>query len=191
MKVLGLSGSPRRKGNTSLLLEHLILGASNRGAEVEIINLVDLHIGGCMHCDSCFESGFCIFKDDMSIVYQALEGADVIVLASPLHFMTVTAHMKLAMDRCQVYWARKYVIGSPPLGDDKKRRGIFISTGGQKGSIFDAARVCVKALFTSLDIGYHDELLFSDIDENGAILRHPGALAAASRMGSRLVEIQG
>lgn len=192
MKVLGLSGSPRPDGNTSILLDRFLAGAVAGQAQAKRINLAGLNISACTHCDACTQNGVCTIDDDMSAVYAEIEKADVLVLASPLQFMTVTADMKAAIDRCQVYWARKYVLGTPPLAGDRKRRGVFISVGGQKGrSIFDAARVTVKALFVSLDIEYSGELLFPGIDEKGAVVRHPAAMQQAFDMGTRLASSTG
>ena len=189
MLVLGLSGSPRPDGNTSLLLDRFLEGAATGQARTKKINLTDLNISACTHCDVCSETAACLLDDDMIAVYSEIDKADILVLASPLQFMTVTADMKLAIDRCQVYWARKYVLGMPPLAGERKRRGVFISVGGQKGrSIFDAARVTVKALFVSLDIEYSGELLFPGIDEKGAITHYPGAMQQAYDMGITITQ---
>ena len=107
MRVLGIAGSPRRGGNTDLLLAEVLKGAASLEAEVKTIILNDLKITPCQHCDACFEAGRCKYQDDMQMVYQELEQADRIVLASPLHFMGVTAQMKAMIDRCQALWARK------------------------------------------------------------------------------------
>ena len=186
MKVLGLSGSPRR-GNTFILLSRFLEGASSCGAEVRSINLAELDIDPCTHCDACLEDGECNINDGMQALYREMKTADIIVLASPIHFMTVTAQTKLFIDRCQAIWARKYILGKPPFGDDKPRKGVFISVGGMKGqNIFDCARITVKALFASLNISYAGELLFSEIDKEGDIVHHPQALDDAFKLGAAL-----
>ena len=114
LKVLGIAGSPRRGGNTDLLLSEVMRGAASRGAEVKTIILSDLDIDPCQHCDTCLKAGKCKIQDDMQMVYRELEQADRIVLASPIHFMSVTAQMKATMDRCQALWARKYILKRPP-----------------------------------------------------------------------------
>ncbi len=117
MRVLGISGSPRRGGNTDLLLAEVIRGAASRGAEVKTIILNDLDFIACQHCDACLKQGKCKYQDDMQMIYRELEQADRIVLASPIHFMGVTAQMKVMIDRCQALWVRKYLLKLPPLGD--------------------------------------------------------------------------
>ena len=186
--MLGIAGSPRRSGNTDLLLAEVMRGAVSRGAEVKTIILNDLRIAPCQHCDACLEAGKCKIDDDMQMVYRELEDADRIVLASPIQFMGITAQMKAMIDRCQALWARKYVLKLPPLGDRRERKGLFISVGGRKiANLFEPALATVKAFFRILDVTYTGELLFSSIDGKGAIAKHPDALRQAFLAGQKLV----
>ncbi len=187
MKVLGIAGSPRRGGNTDLLLAEVMRGAASRGAEVKTIVLNDLKIAPCQHCDACLEAGRCKVEDDMQMVYRELEDADRVVLASPIQFMGITAQMKAMIDRCQALWARKYVLKLPPLGNRRERKGFFISVGGRKiANLFEPALVTVKTLFRILDVTYAGELLFPGVDEKGAIAKHPDALSQAFLAGQEL-----
>ena len=188
MRVLGIAGSPRRGGNTDLLLAEVMKGAASWGAEVKTVILNDLEISPCQHCDACFKVGRCRIDDDMQMVYRELEAADRIVLASPIQFMGLTAQMKAMIDRCQALWARKYVLKIPPLGDRRERKGFFISVGGRKvANVFDGALITIKSLFAVLDITYAGELLFPGIDEKGAIAKTPDALQQAFLVGQELV----
>ena len=189
MRVLGIAGSPRRGGNTDLLLAEVLKGAASRGAEVKTIILCQLNIAPCQHCDGCFETGNCQFGDDMQLVYQELEQADRIVLASPIHFMGVTAQMKAMIDRCQALWVRKHKLNLPPLGDRRPREGLFVSVGGwEVANLFQPALATVKAFFGSLDVTYAGELAFSGIDKKRAIIKHPDALKQAYLAGQELVK---
>ncbi len=189
MKVFGIAGSPRRGGNTDLLMAEVMRGAASKGAEIKTIILNDLNISPCQHCDACLSTGRCQIEDDMQMVYQELGRADRIVLASPIQFMGLTAQMKTMIDRCQSLWARRYVLKIPPLGERRERKGLFVSVGGRKvANLFDAALVTVKALFIILDITYAGELLFRGVDEKGAITKHPDALSQAFLAGQKLVE---
>ena len=189
MRVLGIAGSPRRGGNTDLLLAEVLKGAASKGAEVKTIILSQLEISPCQHCDACLETGRCKVKDDMQEVYDELANADRIVLASPVHFMGVTAQTKAMIDRCQALWVRKYRLKLPPLGDKRERKGLFVSVGGMKlANLFEPALATVKSLFKVLDIAYAGELLFPGVDEKGAITKNPEALHNAFLAGQRLVE---
>ena len=189
MRVLGIAGSPRRGGNTDILLKEVLSGAASKGAEVKTIVLSRLKISPCQHCDACLQTGRCKIKDDMQMIYDELERADRIVLASPLHFMGVTAQTKAMIDRCQALWVRKYRLKIPPLGDKRERKGLFISVGGMKiANLFEPALATVKSLFKVLDITYAGELLFPGVDEKGAIAKNPEALKQAFLAGQRLVK---
>lgn len=189
VRVLGISGSPRRGGNTDLLLAEFLRGAESQGAEVKTIVLNTLKITPCQHCDACFEAGICRIKDDMQSIYPELEAANIIVLAVPIHFMGLSAQAKLMIDRCQSLWAKKYVLKVPPLGSEVgKKKGFFIAVGGTKyASLFQGAITVVKALFICLDITYAGELLFKGIDKKGEIKEHPDALKQAYEAGQKIV----
>ncbi|MBE9512866.1 MAG: flavodoxin family protein [Chloroflexi bacterium] len=187
MRVLGIAGSPRRGGNTDLLLDEVMKGATSQGAEVKTIILNDLKITPCQHCDACRKTGRCQIEDDMQLVYRELAQADRVVLASPVQFMGLTAQMKAMIDRCQALWARKYLLKIPPLDSIKERKGLFISVGGQKiANLFEPSLATVKTLFKILDITYAGELVFPGIDEKGAIAKHPDALHQAFLTGQKL-----
>jgi len=189
IKVLGLFGSPRRGGNTDLLLEEMLKGAQSQGAEIERIFLSQLNISPCQECRKCEVSGNCVINDEMQEIYPRLTKANFIILASPIFFYSVTAQTKILIDRCQTLWARKYVLKQQPLNKEIiNRKGWFISVGGTKGSnLFKGAVLTVRYFFDAIDVKYNDELLFPEIDEKGAIKKHPTALKEAFRMGRQLI----
>ncbi|MBA7699162.1 hypothetical protein ES703_107850 [subsurface metagenome] len=97
--------------------------------------------------------------------------------------------MKAMIDRCQALWVRKYKLKIPPLGDRRERKGLFISVGGRKiANLFEPAIATVKILFRTLDVTYTGELVFSGVDERGAITKNPDALRQAFLAGQKLVE---
>jgi hypothetical protein len=192
VRVLGIAGSPRKNGNTDMLLAELMRGAISAGAETKTVFLRDLQLSTCQHCDACLKAGICKIKDDMQAVYLDLQQADVIVMASPVQFTGVTAQMKAMIDRCQSLWAKKYVLKIPPLGDRRPRKGFFISVGGRKvANLFDPMLVMIKTFFRIIDVSYAGELLFSGVDEKGAIARHADALHQAFLAGQKLAGTSG
>ena len=98
-KVLILSGSPRKNGNSDILCDQFLRGAVQSGNEVEKIRVADKNIGFCKACYACQNTGICAIKDDMAEVLQNMIDADVIVLASPIYFYSVDAQLKALMDR--------------------------------------------------------------------------------------------
>jgi multimeric flavodoxin WrbA len=189
MRVLGLFGSPRRGGNTELLLEEALKGAESEGAEVERIYLSDYTITPCKECHGCDQTGHCVILDDMQKIYPKLLEADIIILASPIFFYGVTAWAKALIDRSQALWARKYLLKDPSLGKEgKKRKGFLISVGATKGQkVFEGAVLTAKYFFDVLNAEYMGELLFKGVEAKGDILKHPGALHQAFEAGRRLV----
>ena len=134
IKVLGLYGSPRRGGNTELLLDEALKGAAGQGARAEGIHLCDFRITPCKECLSCFNDGACVIADDMQGIYPRLLEADIVILASPIFFYGITAWAKALVDRCQALWARKYVLHDPLLAGEKKAEGFLHLRGRDKGS---------------------------------------------------------
>lgn len=190
MKVVGISGSPRREGNTEILLREMLRGAEEAGAETRLFILSNMNISPCRHCDGCLAKGECVVKDDMGLIYPEIESLDVFVLASPIFFYGVTAQAKAMIDRCQAFWNRKYILKRRIAIE--KRKGIFISVGGTRfPDLFDHAKATVKNFFLTIDVAYWGELLFPGIDKKGEIREHPTALKDAYLLGRRLVEEEG
>ncbi len=188
MKVLGIFGSPRRGGNTELLLEEALRGAEKEGAETERLYLSEIAITPCKECHGCDRTGSCVILDDMQKVYPKLLEADVVILASPIFFYGVTAWAKALIDRSQAFWSKKYLLKDPSLGGEgKKRKGFFISVGATKGKkVFDGAILTVKYFFDVLNAEYAGELVFRGVEAKGDILKHPEALRQAHEAGRRL-----
>jgi multimeric flavodoxin WrbA len=189
MKVLGIFGSPRRGGNTELLLEEALRGAEKEGAKVDRLYLGDFTITPCKECHGCDDTGKCIILDDMQKIYPKLLEADMIILASPIFFYGVTAWAKTLIDRSQAFWARKYLLKDPSLGKGgKKKKGFFISVGATKGQkVFDGAILTVKYFFDVLNAEYVGELVFRGVEAKGDILKDPEALKQAFDVGKKLV----
>jgi multimeric flavodoxin WrbA len=187
LKVLGIMGSPRIKGNTDLLLEEALKGAKSQGAEVEKIVVDKLKIAPCKEYLGCFKDGNCVIRDDMDDIYPKLLGADVVIIASPMFFYGVSSQAKALIDRCQALWARKHILKqSLPNGG---RKGAFIAVGATKGKrLFEGVILTVKYFFEAIGVEYADELLIRGVDARGEIKEHPIALSDAFELGKRVVQ---
>ena len=192
MKVLGLAGSPRRHGNTELLLDQVLGGAASKGAQTEKVILGAMNIDPCDACEGCYETGRCILQDDYQLLYPKLIKAERIVLAAPVFFMGLPAQAKAFIDRCQCFWARKYVLQDPlpPTDTGVQRQGFLISTAGGPRTGFRCAVSSLKAFLDALDAAYGGELTFPGVDEKGAILKHPTALEDAVALGRSLAVVE-
>lgn len=169
--VLGWAGSPRRGGNTDLLLEWFLAGARSAGAAAETLVLNDLKIRPCQACDACFADGVCIQRDDMEQVYEATRRAQGLVIASPIHFGGLAAQVKLAVDRLQCAWAARYRLGRPWIGREEGRRGFLITAGAMpNGERFALnAEETIKILFSVLHFEYAGRLSAPGLEERGAV----------------------
>ena len=185
MKVLGINGSPRKGGNTDILLDNALKGAQNNGARVEKIILNDLEFSPRQECENMPDDGFCIIEDDMQTIYRKVEEADAIILASPIFFGSLSAQTKMMIDRFQCIWRAKYILGKQVSG--KMKTGAFISVeGSNRKDFFDNAKSIVKNFFVTINVNYKEELFCSEIDEKNAILKQLELLKTAFNLGAKL-----
>lgn len=98
-KILILCGSPRKNGNSDILCDQFAKGAQEAGHRTEKVYLKDMKIGACVACYGCRETGRCVQKDDMEALLARIVDADVLVLATPVYFYTMSAQMKTMIDR--------------------------------------------------------------------------------------------
>ena len=104
MRVLIVNGSPRAKGNSDLLCDAFLRGAQEAGHQVEKVSLRDKVVHPCRACYACFQTGACVQKDDMAELLAKVEAAEVLVLASPTYFLTMSGQMKGFIDRLLPKW---------------------------------------------------------------------------------------
>lgn len=98
-KVLIISSSPRRNGNSEILCDKFAEGAANEGHDVEKISLTEKKINYCAACLSCQKTGECIQNDDMAEILKKMVSADVIVMATPVYFYCMSGQIKTLIDR--------------------------------------------------------------------------------------------
>lgn len=98
-KILGIVGSPRKKGNTHILVTSILEGAKEKGAKVDILFLNDLDIKECDGCHTCWEEKQCSKDDDMNNIYPKIIESDVIIFGTPVYWYGPTALMKGFIDR--------------------------------------------------------------------------------------------
>jgi multimeric flavodoxin WrbA len=188
MHILCLNGSPRRGGNTDTVLKHFIEGASSLGADVETLFLRDFSYSPCVELYACRVDGKCALRDDMDAIYPKLEKCDMLVVASPIFFYALPAHLKALIDRCQANWIRKYVIDKN-IGHEIKRPGIFIGIGATGGkNLFRGPIFTIKYFFDALDVRYEAELLLRGLDLKDDAKKRPEILGEARGLGLALAE---
>jgi multimeric flavodoxin WrbA len=191
MKVIAFNGSPRKEGNTEILLFEAIKGVKERGGEVTTFNLDSLDLRACLNCGKCDSAGLCVVKDDMQTIHREIRSADRIIVASPIFFFSISAQTKIMIDRCQAFWAEKYVHKKPIPAGAFGRKGLLLLVGGMKKNEknvgFQCAEATVRAFFRTVNVQEHTTLAFDAVDKKGAIKDHPTALSEAYGAGKTLV----
>lgn len=188
--IVAIYGSPRRKGNTATLLRQAVRGAAECGATVTEFMLRDLKMSPCLEIYACRESGRCAINDDFEKVRDGLVAADGIMVASPIFFYTVSAQIKILMDRCQSLWVKKYWIDKIPFRKwTATRKGLFISAGATAGKkLFDGALLSMQYFFDVLDTELWRTLLYRGLDFEDDVIKFPQYLEESYQTGRQLVE---
>lgn len=171
-KILALFGSPRKKGNSTLLANHIILGAESQGATVESIRLNGLNIKPCQGCYVCQgeDSKGCAVDDDMQDLYPKIIEADALIIASPVYWFNMSAQTKIFMDRCLALFN-----GNPEDGALYGKNIAIAMAYGDKDAFCSG---CVNALRT-----FQDSYNFVGADIVGMVYgsaEDPGEIAANS-----------
>jgi multimeric flavodoxin WrbA len=108
MKVVGFVGSPRKKGNTTTIVNEVLRGAQEAGAETKVFNLNQLNIKGCQACYKCqTPEGRCVQKDDMAALYDEIYSADAVVVGTPIYMFQITGQTKIFVDRLFAFLYQK------------------------------------------------------------------------------------
>jgi len=103
MRVVGIVCSPRKEGNTEILVKEALHAAAEEGAETELVLVSDMDITPCSACDACLSGEGCMVNDDMHKIYERLENADGLILGTPVYFVNVSAQAKAIIDRTYPY----------------------------------------------------------------------------------------
>ena len=140
-RVLILSGSPRRGGNSDLLCDAFGSGAREAGNEVEKIFIRDKAIGYCNACYGCGKTGVCVIRDDMAEVLEKMHWADVIVMASPVYFYSIDAQMKAVIDRTLAQWTKL----------DNKEFYYIMTAAEDSDTVMDCTLACFRGFAACLN----------------------------------------
>jgi len=186
--LLAIAPSPRRNGNSDLLLKEFCRAAEEAGWKVDLIYVNDMVFRPCQACDACASDGRCICKDDMQDIYPKMIKSDALVVASPVTFGSMNAQLKMFIDRFQCWWHAKYNLKTPFVPGDANRQGFFICVGALKREQYcDNALQIIKVFFHNINHKLAGNLAFRGYDEKGAVLKDPEALARAYQAGKDFI----
>ena len=190
VNVLAISGSPRPNSNSESIVQHILKGviSLDGDAKIEVISTRGKDIRPCVACDSCQKKVGCVLKDDMQTMYAKFDQADLLIVASPIYFNSVTAQLKALIDRTQAIWASKYILHQPLIDREKKRLGVFVATAGNPTGIaeFTPAAKVMELFFKAVNTQYFENFYVANIDKEPVETRLD-VLTQAYQLGRQLL----
>lgn len=190
--VIGLGGSPRKGGNSDVLLKTILKSAADRGAHTQRVHLRDYQFQSCIGCEGCRKAKACVgLNDGMQLLYSPLVASRGLVLVSPTHHYNITALMKAFIDRLYCFYDFEDTVPrawrSRLAG--QRRRAVIAAVSEQAdaadmGFTLDAMRLPLEAL------GYEvvDTLTVLRVFHRGKVADDPAAMAGAATLGATLAE---
>jgi multimeric flavodoxin WrbA len=181
--IVILKGSPRERGNSSVLADQAQAGAEAAGADVESFYLHGMDIRPCDGCDFCRGTGVCAVEDDMQKLYPKLLAADAVVLASPIYWFTFSAQLKMCIDRWYALWnLRNDAFKSKPIGIVLTYGDTDLYTSGGINAIHT-----FETMFRFLQsdiVGW----VYGSVMDVGDAQKHPELMEKAYQLGKRLAQ---
>jgi len=180
-RILGIVGSPRRNGNTDILVARVLESAADHGACVTSVHLADLTIRQCDGCHSCWKTGRCTKNDDMLNLYPKIAESEVLVLGTPVYWYGPTAIMKAFIDRLVFF-------------NDPRTRPLI---RGHRAALvipfedttLDTSELLVQMLSKSLaylEVQLAGKVVVPGVGERGEVLSKPESLTACEELGTLL-----
>jgi multimeric flavodoxin WrbA len=190
MKVLGIYGSPRKGGNSDVMLDQVLEAAEQAGAETGRVYCRKLkNLSGCLECGGCDDTGNCVVDDDMTGIYPLLQEADAIVLSAPVFFYNIPAQAKALVDRSQACWAARLLNKTK---DERKSfdsgKGWLIGVGATKGAnLFSGMELTAKYFYDAMDMSYEGAILVWGVEKKGGIKDQAEYMQEARDLGKKIV----
>lgn len=173
MKILVLNGSPRLKGNTAAMVEAFVDGSKQNNHDITVVPVCSKKISGCKACEYCHTKGEgkCIQQDDMQEIYPILEEAEMIVLASPVYYHSLTGQLQCAINRI-------YALDKPK---HLKKAALILSSGSDnvyggaiyeyQNSFLDYLKLEDMGIFTAFDKQNQSEEKLNELRQFGKNLQ--------------------
>ena len=178
MKVLGLSGSMRKDGNTAQLIKVILKRCEEAGVETKFISLAGKKILPCLGCEKCKEKKWCIVeKDDWSAIVQEILDCEVLVIGSPTYYYDVCGHLKNFIDRTYSLYHDRKLAG---------RRGVAVAVQAQKGA--NRTIQTIEGFLSSHEFSSLGSVKGTGYTE-GDVLNDEEAVRKAQKVGDKIVRL--
>jgi multimeric flavodoxin WrbA len=160
-RILILTGSPRRNGNTDRLAQSFAKGAEESN-QVEIVSVCDYKVNPCIGCNSCFsrEGNRCFQNDDMTAIYEKLSQADILIIASPVYFYGISSQLKAIIDRLHTPLRNSFNI---------KKLGLILVGAATLPELFDAIITQYKLVLNFFKLEDAGSVLVRGAKEKGEV----------------------
>jgi multimeric flavodoxin WrbA len=186
MKITAFSSTPRQRGNSDILTDHVLEAATQAGADVEKVRLTDYQMAPCTACNACQKTSDapCIIDDDVAELLAKMTAADGIILASPVYFFTISAQLKILIDR-------SYALGGGGCWDALagKRMGVILTYGDDDpvdSGVFNAIGTLRDTCrFLKIEL---TGIIHASCDGEGEISDNPRIIEEARELGRKLVQ---
>lgn len=184
MKITAFCGSPRKGGNTEILLRKVLEGAERKGAETVFRNLNEMDIAPCQACMWCHgsETGFCRVQDDMQTVYRDLEESNAVVIGSPIYMWQMSAQTKLMTDRLFATLLPGFTSKVPD------RKLVLVFAQGAEAGVFEPYVKSTGDMFSFLKFDLQDVIVAGSAGGPGDVLKNVELVERAVRAGESLFE---
>ena len=190
--ILGIGGSPRKGGNSDILLDRILNGAAQEGILTELVQLRDFSFQGCIGCEKCRKNQECTgLRDGMQLIYPKIKGADGIVLISPIYSYNVTGLMKSFIDRLYCFY--DFADNRPGPWSSrlsgKGRKAVIAAIGEQstvEASGMDSTLETMRRSIQALGYEVIDELPVLGIFHKGKIKEYADVLEQCEVSGRKL-----
>jgi len=188
--IIGINGSPRKGGNTEILLTEALRGAREAGASTESIILNDLSFVPCQEEEYARvdRDGLSVINDDMHLVFDKIGSAHAIILASPIFFGSLSAQTKMMIDRFQCVWVSKFLMDKE-IFDRRKKGALILVQASHKKEFFENAKFITRQFFHTINVVFEKELFCAGFDEKGKIADSPSFLKNAYELGKHMGKI--
>jgi len=185
MRVLALMGSPRKQGNTDILVDRVLDAAAEASAEVEKVMVADLEIRGCVACYACRETELCVHQDEMQALYPKVIAADALIFASPIYCYYCTAQLKTVIDR--LFCLIKYHDDGTWTSRLEGKAALLVTaqeeTSPETARFFEGS---MKLCFDYNRMNYLGHLNCPGVLDKGEVLKHEDKLLEARDWGRRI-----
>jgi multimeric flavodoxin WrbA len=181
-KVVGIVGSPRKKGNTDLIIDEILKGAESNNLETERIFLNDLTINPCEGCNACFKNknGNCKFDDDFTIVKQKMEESSTWIIGTPVYWWGPTAILKAFIDRWYQHNVTRQFF-------EEKNLILVVTSGGGSESYSRHVVGMIEDIAEYVGIRLRDKIICTGVGKKGAVKNRPEVLKKSFNVGKDLV----